>query len=57
MDVSTWRKHTLTYVDCGSTKPIHYKAKEKTFTNLIGNNFPLGTIDQEIYHSFQTSIL
>jgi anti-anti-sigma factor len=48
-------KKLLTYVDCGSTKPIHYKAKEKTITNLVGCNFPLGTIAQELYHSFQTT--
>jgi anti-anti-sigma factor len=47
--------HFLTYVDCGSTKPIHYKANEKKTVYLTGNNFPLGAVEQENYQSFQTS--
>lgn len=48
-------KQHLTYVDCGSTKPIHYKAKEKKISKLSGSNFPLGTIDHGPYLSFQTN--
>jgi phosphoserine phosphatase RsbU/P len=42
---------TFTYVDCGSTKPIHYKANEKQAVLLKGSNLPLGTIEEEIYVS------
>ncbi len=46
---------TFTYVDCGSTKPIHFKAKEKTATPLEGNNFPLGVISKTSYTSITTT--
>lgn len=48
-------KNILTYVDCGSTKPIHYRSKTQEICILKGNNFPLGTVDHEIYHSHQIS--
>lgn len=48
-------KHSATYVDCGSTKPIQYKALEKKTVFLKGENLPLGTLDKNEYQSFQTS--
>jgi anti-anti-sigma factor len=49
------QKCTLTFVDCGSTKPIHYKVKEKRAYFLTGSNLPLGVLENEIYHSHQVS--
>lgn len=43
------QKRTFTFVDCGSTKPIHYRAKEKKAVTLAGYNLPLGAVEQEIY--------
>lgn len=43
------KKQTLSYVDCGSTKPLHYKAKDKKALPVIGKNFPLGSIDLKKY--------
>ncbi len=42
-------KRTFSYVDCGSTKPIHYRAPQKKAYPLQGKNCPLGTLEQEIY--------
>ncbi len=44
-------EQTFTFVDCGSTKPIHYSAKNQKASPLIGCNLPLGTVDEQIYHS------
>lgn len=41
---------TLTYVDCGSTKPIHYIAQEKQVKALEGADFPLGMVKKNQYH-------
>lgn len=43
------KKQTLSYVDCGFTKPIHYKAKEKKTVSVSGTNFPLGVVDAKKY--------
>lgn len=41
---------TLTYVDCGSAKPIHYMAQEKQVKALEGSDFPLGMVKENQYH-------
>lgn len=35
-------QRTFTYIDCGSQKPLHYKAATKEITELKGNCLPLG---------------
>ncbi len=40
------------YIDCGSAKPIHYKAKEKSFSFLEGSNLPLGVEQKASYETF-----
>lgn len=42
-------KKTFSYVDCGSTKPIHYRAAEKRAFELSGENLPLGIIPNDKY--------
>lgn len=42
----------MTYVDCGSTKPLHYKAKEKKVSFLKGDNLPLGVVAKADYLSY-----
>lgn len=42
-------KRSFTYVDCGSTKPIHYKASQKKVFQLSGNSFPLGMVEKDKY--------
>ncbi len=37
-----FKEQTLAYVDCGSTKPIHYRAGKKNAVFFKGENFPLG---------------
>ena len=37
----------LTYVDCGSTKPLHVRGDE--ITSLEGDNFPLGMVAETKY--------
>ncbi|NGX43276.1 MAG: Phosphoserine phosphatase RsbU [Chlamydiae bacterium] len=46
---------TFSYVDCGSTKPIHYKAKEKSAVFLEGGNLPLGVVEEADYHTVETN--
>lgn len=46
---------TLTYVDCGSAKPIHFMAKEKHIKGLEGSDFPLGMVAENSYHPLRVS--
>lgn len=48
-------KHTFTYVDCGSAKPLRLKAKDKTIEILEGCHFPLGAVEKEEYVSKEVS--
>lgn len=50
------QKRTLTLVDCGATKPIIYRAKEKKASTLKGSNFPLGMIENDNYSSVEVPI-
>ncbi len=49
------QKQTLTYVDCGSTRPIHYLAQEKKAVSLKGGGLPLGAIENQAYELHTTS--
>lgn len=40
---------TMTYIDCGSAKPIHYNGIEKSTTCLTGSGFPLGMVADAEY--------
>lgn len=42
-------KRTFSYVDCGSTKPIHFHSKAKRIVELKGENFPLGMVEEDIF--------
>lgn len=39
----------LSLVDCGSTKPLHYRSREKRCVFIKGSNFPLGFTKEEHY--------
>lgn len=43
------KKRTLSYIDCGFTKTIHWKAQEKQAVFLKGDNYPLGMMAQHSY--------
>lgn len=43
------KKRTLSFLDCGFTKPIHWHAEEKKATFLKGDNYPLGMMSDGIY--------
>lgn len=42
-------KRLFTYVDCGSAKPIHYKAETEEIVSLSSANFPLGIDEKNIF--------
>lgn len=46
-------RQSLTYIDCGATKPFHYSAKKGSIVELKGNNFPLGVVEKDNYQSFE----
>ena len=48
-------KQTFTYVDCGSTKPLHYRKAQKTIVPLAGNNLPLGLVEVAEYRDIALS--
>lgn len=39
----------FTYVDCGATKPLHYRHDQNECVSLSGENFPLGFIEKHTY--------
>jgi len=43
------RRQLCTYVDCGSAKPLHYRAHEKQVVELQGKSFPLGVVKENSY--------
>lgn len=45
-------KKTFTYVDCGSTKPIHFKPQNQVVRFLKGVDFPVGMVEKNDYHEF-----
>lgn len=46
-------KRVLSYVDCGSAKPIHYNAAQKKSHQLQGNSYPIGMVESDQYALFQ----
>ncbi len=48
------KQTTFTYVDCGSSKPLHYRAALKQATELRGDNFPVGVLPSETLTSITT---
>lgn len=48
-------KKTFSYIDCGSTKPIHYKSVQKRIVQLKGKNFPLGMVENDTYRLVEIS--
>ena len=48
------REHKLTYIDCGSAKPIHYRVGDKKCFFLQGENLPLGVVEKAQYKAFST---
>lgn len=45
---------SFTYVDCGSSKPLHYQAAKKSAEELKGDNFPVGVLPVEALTSVTT---
>lgn len=43
------RKREFSFIDCGFTKPLYYRAKKKKVIPLAGKNFPLGIVNQNEY--------
>lgn len=41
------KRGTFSYVDCGSTRPFHFRAAKKTIESLDGKSFPLGIATTE----------
>lgn len=39
----------VTFVDCGHTKTVHYRAATDECANLAGENVPLGYLEDEVY--------
>lgn len=46
-----FNKSSLTFVDCGSVKPIHYQAQKKVCKELSGTNFPLGVVNLDVFNT------
>lgn len=49
-----FRFKKFSFVDCGSTKPIHYDNKNNKVNLLQGNNYPLGIKQGEAYQLNET---
>jgi len=46
-------KRTFTYVDCGSTKTIHYRSNLRNAVPLMGNNCPMGVLEKSDYQDVE----
>ncbi len=46
-----YQKNQFIFVDCGSTKPLHFHQKEGTISHLQGVNPPLGSVETTNYCS------
>lgn len=44
----------FSYVDCGSSKPLHYHASTGQIEQLRGENFPIGVVEREQLCLFET---
>lgn len=47
-------KKTFRYVDCGSTKPLHFKCVDNAVNFLRGEDYPLGMVENCNYHELET---
>lgn len=47
-------KKSFQYIDCGIAKPIHYQSITKKALLLKGDNYPLGIVEEEQYHCYET---
>lgn len=45
-----FKNHSLEFIDCGSAKPLFYKASEGKTYEIKGENFPLGVLETESYN-------
>lgn len=43
------QRQCMEFIDCGHTKPIHFRRKTKTYELLHGFNMPLGFSDMDVY--------
>ncbi|MCB1149019.1 MAG: anti-sigma factor antagonist [Chlamydiia bacterium] len=48
------KKRLFSYVDCGSTKPIHFRSSDGITTHLKGSNFPLGISRKDSFKLYET---
>lgn len=48
------RKKHFCFVDCGSTKPMHFRVQDQSVRFLKGCDFPLGMVRENDYHEFST---
>ncbi len=48
------KQATLTYVDCGSSKPLHYRTKLGYAEEIKGDNFPVGVLPEETFTAKMT---
>ncbi|MCB1134646.1 MAG: anti-sigma factor antagonist, partial [Chlamydiia bacterium] len=45
------KKRTISFVDCGSTKPLHYRAADGKAHLLKGTDFPIGMVPEDYFHT------
>ena len=50
------KKQTLTYVDCGFTKPIIYREKGSQLSLMEGSDFPLGCVENPVFTEYEIPI-
>ncbi len=43
-------RRVLSFVDCGSPKPLHYRAIDKSITFLEGESLPVGVYPEDQFH-------
>ncbi|RYG45323.1 response regulator [bacterium] len=46
LDVKSW---SATFVDCGHTRPIHWRAADRRTSEIPGGGFPIGFVKRETY--------
>lgn len=48
------KQATFSYVDCGSSKPLHYRSVPRHVEELAGDNFPIGVLPSETFSTYTT---
>lgn len=48
------KRGRFSYVDCGSSKPLHYRAATQELEELKGDNFPIGVLENEKIELYDT---